>query len=62
MSNEYKQPSSQKSESVVLESAKVSLGYQLNSPGLVWHKIQEPLTLGANFPGVVGVKELGYSS
>ena len=43
-------PNNPSQKSVVLEySAKTS-------QGLVWHKIQEPLTQGAKFPGVVEVK------
>ena len=43
-------------KSVVLEcSAKPSLGWKLGSPGLIWQKIQEPLTQDADLIGVVGV-------
>ena len=30
---------------------------QFGSPSLVWQKIKEPLTQGANLLGVIGVKE-----
>ena len=40
---------------LVESSAKPSLGCHFGSPGLVWQKIQQPLTLGANVLGVVGV-------
>ena len=41
---------------MVLESSvKPSLGWQFGNPGLVWQKIQEPLTQAANFLRVVGV-------
>ena len=37
-------------------SAKYCLGCQFGSPGLVWRKIQEPLTQVENLLGVKGVK------
>ena len=44
-------------KSVVLESsAKLSLGCQFGSPALAWHKIQEPLTHGANVLRGSGIK------
>ena len=42
---------------MVLESsAKLSLGCHFGSPALAWHKIQEPLTQGANVLRGSGIK------
>ena len=47
--------------SVVLEpSAKPCLGCGNGSQGLVWQKIQEPLTPDENLLGVAGVKSLAH--